>query len=310
MTKILVIGLGAVGCLYAAKLQQAGAQVAVVCRSNFEQVKTRGIEVKSIWGDFIFQPNQVLKNCEEYVGEADFIIAATKIVQGLDLPKMIAPAVSKNTTIALIQNGIFIEDEMVRAFPNNHLLSVIAFVDVIRDSLNSIIHAGDGKLTIGEFANANPQKTQQLADLFAKVAAPVILSTDIQFDRWKKLLWNASFNSISVVCGNLDTKQILDNLELKRLVRAVMLEVKGLAKLQGYEIEEQLIDQMIASTNARKTPAITSMLVDYRAHRPMESEAILGNALRFATKNNAKVPLIEDLYNKLKIVHASTNQQG
>lgn len=310
MTKILVIGLGAVGCLYAAKLQQAGAQVAVVCRSNFEEVKARGIEVKSIWGDFIFQPNQVLKNCEEYVGEADFIIAATKIVQGLNLPQMIASAVSKNTTIALIQNGIFIEDEMARAFPNNHLLSVIAFVDVIRDSLNSIIHAGDGKLTIGEFLNPNPQKTQQLAGLFTKAAVPVILSADIQFDRWKKLLWNASFNPISVVCGNLDTKQILDNLELKRLVRAVMLEVKGLAKLQGYEIEEQLIDQMIASTNARKTPAITSMLVDYRAHRPMEGEAILGNALHFAAKNNAKAPLIEDLYNKLKIVQASTNQQG
>lgn len=310
MTKILVIGLGAVGCLYAAKLQQAGAQVAVVCRSNFEEVKARGIEVKSIWGDFIFQPNQVLKNCEEYVGEADFIIAATKIVQGLNLPQMIASAVSKNTTIALIQNGIFIEDEMARAFPNNHLLSVIAFVDVIRDSLNSITHAGDGKLTIGEFLNPNPQKTQQLAGLFTKAAVPVILSADIQFDRWKKLLWNASFNPISVVCGNLDTKQILDNLELKRLVRAVMLEVKGLAKLQGYEIEEQLIDQMIASTNARKTPAITSMLVDYRAHRPMEGEAILGNALHFAAKNNAKAPLIEDLYNKLKIVQASTNQQG
>lgn len=310
MTKILVIGLGAVGCLYAAKLQQAGAQVAVVCRSNFEEVKARGIEVKSIWGDFIFQPNQVLKNCEEYQGEADFIIAATKIVQGLNLPQMIASAVSKNTTIALIQNGIFIEDEMARAFPNNHLLSVIAFVDVIRDSLNSITHAGDGKLTIGEFLNPNPQKTQQLAGLFTKAAVPVILSADIQFDRWKKLLWNASFNPISVVCGNLDTKQILDNLELKRLVRAVMLEVKGLAKLQGYEIEEQLIDQMIASTNARKTPAITSMLVDYRAHRPMEGEAILGNALHFAAKNNAKAPLIEDLYNKLKIVQASTNQQG
>lgn len=310
MTKILVIGLGAVGCLYAAKLQQAGAQVAVVCRSNFEEVKSRGISVKSIWGDFVFQPNQVLKNCEEYEGEADFIIAATKIVQGLNLPQMIAPAVSKNTTIALIQNGIFIEDEMARAFPNNHLLSVIAFVDVIRDSLNSIIHAGDGKLTIGEFLNPNPQKTRQLADLFEKVSVPIILSANIQFDRWKKLLWNASFNPISVVCGNLDTKQILDNLEMKRLVRAIMLEVKGLAKLQGCEIEEQLIDQMIASTNARKTPAITSMLVDYRAHRPMEIEAILGNALRFAAKNNAKAPLIEDLYNKLKIVHASSNKQG
>lgn len=310
MTKVLVVGLGAVGCLYAAKLAQAGAEVSVVCRSNYEEVKNHGINIKSIWGDFVFKPNRVLKNVEDYKEEPDFIIAATKIVKGLDLPKMIAPAVSKNTTIALIQNGIFIENEIAVAFPNNHLLSIIAFVDVVRTSLNSILHAGDGKLTIGEFSNANLAKTKLLSDLLNKVSVPTILSANIQFDRWKKLLWNASFNPISVVYGDLDTGQILDNLELKKLVRDVMFEVRALAKLQGYEIDEQLIDQMISSTEMRKTPAITSMLVDYRAKRGMESEAILGNALRFAAKNNAKAPLIQDLYNKLKIVEAGSNQQG
>jgi len=310
MTKILVFGLGAIGCLYAAKLQQAGAQVAVVCRSNYDQVKTCGINIKSIWGDFVFHPNQVLKNAGDYKDEPDFIIVATKIVKGLNLPQMIAPAVVKKTTIALIQNGIFIEDEIAQAFPNNQILSIIAFVDVIRTSLNSIVHAGEGHLTIGEFANENRAKTQLLFDLLNKALVPTILSEDIQFNRWKKLLWNASFNPISVVGGNLDTKQILDNLELKKLVRCVMLEVVALAKLQGFEIEEQLIDQMIASTQARKTPAITSMLVDFRSKKPMEIEAILGNALRFAIKNNVKVPLIEDLYKKLKIVETGANQQG
>lgn len=129
---------------------------------------------------------------------------------------------------------------------------------------------------------------------------PCVLSQDIQFDRWKKLLWNASFNPISVVEGELDTKQILDDPRLKSLVRNVMFEVKTLAKTQGYEISEELIEQTIDSTAARSVPSITSMLLDFKARRKMEIEAILGNSLRFASEKNVDLPLMQNLYQKLK----------
>lgn len=304
MTKILTIGAGAIGCLYLGMLSLSKDVEALLCaRSNFKKIKKNGVEINSIWKDFHFTPKKILQNPSEFSGENDFLIIATKSLPSLNLPKLIAPLVSKKTTIILIQNGLFIEEEIARAFPRNHILSVIAFVDVIKFDHNKIKHAGDGLLTIGEFQNFNPEKTALFQKLLNEVGVPNILSENILFDRFKKLLWNASFNPISVLAGQLNTKEILDNLELKKLVKNTMFEIANLAAFCGFEISENLIDEIIAKTQARKNPALTSMLLDFQNNREMEIEAILGNALNFAAKNNLKMPLILEFYQKLKIIN-------
>jgi len=300
MTKILVIGTGAIGSFYAGKLWQSGAEVSVVCRSDYEKVKQDGINVKSYLGDFNFKPHQVLREAKEFKDVADFVIVATKVLPEISVPDLIAPVVTSSTSIALIQNGIFIENDLARAFPNNHLISIIAFVGLRKEAPALVEHDSEGRLIIGEYQNFNQKKTAELFDLWHKAGVPCILSNDIQHDRWKKLLWNASFNPISVVAGGLDTKQILDDVKLKNLVRNIMLEVVLLAKAQGYEISEDLIDQTIDVTHKRQVPAITSMLLDFRAKRKMEVEAILGNSLRFAKEKSINLPLLSELYQKLR----------
>ena len=300
MTKILLIGAGAIGSLYAGKLAQAGAEIHAVCRSDYEEVKNSGIEIKSLWGDFNFKPHKVLRDVKDFTGIADFILIATKVLPEISLPDLIKPALSPQTSIALIQNGIFIEKDLARAFPHHHLLSIIAFVALRKEHPAFVEHDADGRLTLGEYQNPNPKKTDELFNLWQKVGVPCVLSSDIQYDRWKKLLWNASFNPISVVAGGLDTKQILDDPQLKNLVRNVMKEVALLAKAQGYEIGEDLIEQTIDATYKRKVPAITSMLLDFRAKRKMEIEAILGNSLRFAEEKSVNLPLMSQLYQKLQ----------
>lgn len=299
MTKILVVGVGAIGGLYAAKLAQGGAEVSVVCRSDYEEVKQGGIAIKSYWGDFNFKPAQVLRDVKDFKGEADFIIIATKALPEISLPKLIAPAVRKNTTIAIIQNGIFIEKDLAKAFPSNQLLSVIAFVGVRKEKPAFVEHDAEGRLTIGEYQNPDAPKTKILFDILISAGVPCVLSADIQLDRWKKLLWNASFNPISVAAGGLDTKEILDDEKLHEKVKNVMREVAILAKAQGYEISEELMDQTIDVTYKRKVPAITSMLLDFRSKRKMEIEAILGNALNFAKEKSLHLPLMENLYQKI-----------
>jgi 2-dehydropantoate 2-reductase len=303
MTKILTIGAGAVGCLYSAMLSlSAQVEVSLVGRSNFAEIKKEGVEINSIWQNFNFKPKEILQNASDFKREADFLIVATKSLPSLNLPKLIAGAVSEKTTIILIQNGIFIEEEIARAFSKNHLLSVIAFVDVVKISANLIKHAGEGNLTIGEFQNANKEKTALFQNLLSEVGVPNNLSENILFERFKKLLWNASFNPISVLFGQLNTKEILDDLALKNLVKKSMLEVSNLAASCGFEISENLIDEIILKTHARKNPALTSMLLDFKAGREMEIQAILGNALEFAQKQNVQMPLIKALQQQLKNV--------
>jgi 2-dehydropantoate 2-reductase len=294
--KILIIGAGAIGGLYAGKLSQAGAEVSVICRSDYEKVKRDGIRVESIWGDFKFIPKNVYANSSEVKEKFDFVIVTTKVLPEISLKELISPALDSNSSIALIQNGIFIEKEVAKIFPNSHLASIIAFVATEKTAAGLIKHTDNGKLTFGEYSHANPSKTKALIDLFSSSKVPCFLAEDIQLERWKKLLWNASFNPISVLAGGLDTKEMLDNPQITDLIKNVMCEVALLAKTQGYEISEELIDKTIQDTKNRAIPARSSMLIDFEAKKPLEFEAILGNALRFAKEKHVTTPYISTLY--------------
>ena len=296
MTKILVVGTGAVGGFYAAKLAQADAEVSVLCRSDYEIVKKNGIKIKSLWGDFHFTPKNVLQNSHDYREKADFILVATKALPEISLASLLVPVLHPQVSIILIQNGIFIEKPVAEAFPDNHLISAIAFIDAVRKASGLIEHAGDGKLTIADFVNSNPRKTEKLISLWQKVGVPCDFVSDIQKERWKKLLWNAAFNPISVLAGCLNTQEILNNIFLKNLVRSAMKEVALLAKVEGYEISDELIEEKIITTHERKNPAKTSMLIDFEAKRKMEVEAILGNAIRFAEEKNILTPTLKSFY--------------
>ena len=122
--RVIIIGAGAVGCLYGAKLSQVGAEVSVVARSDYDVVKDHGYQIQCIWGDFIFKPTHVLKDIHDYPETADIILVATKVLPDINIPKIIHPVVSENTTILLIQNGMFIEAPIKKACPNN-LLALI-----------------------------------------------------------------------------------------------------------------------------------------------------------------------------------------
>jgi 2-dehydropantoate 2-reductase len=183
--KILVIGTGAIGGLYAAKLSQAGAEVSVVCRSDYEQVKQGGMKIKSLWGDFVFKPHQVLRDVKEFKEKADFILIATKVLPEISLPDIIKPVLTSETSIAIIQNGIFIEKDLAQAFPNHHLLSIIAFIAVKKEQPALVEHDDNGKLIIGEKQNPNPQKggfgLRTLHSTNSKSSRPILLGDSSPF---------------------------------------------------------------------------------------------------------------------------------
>jgi 2-dehydropantoate 2-reductase len=299
MTKILVVGTGAIGGFYAGKLAQAGAEISVLCRSDYDAVKKSGITIESYWGDFHFSPKKVLRNLSEYNEKADFILVATKVLPEISLPNLLAPVLNKNTSIVLLQNGIHIEKPIADSFPNHHLISVIAFVGVAKIAAAKINHQEYGRLIIGDFPSGVSSKTLQLVELLRKSQVPVEISENIQIERWKKLVWNAPFNPISVIAGGLNTKEMLDNSEIEKLARNVMQEVCLLAEADGFKLPENISEKTIDLTHQMK-PYKTSMLLDFEAKRPMEIEAILGNAILFAQKKSIATPYLSGLYSDLK----------
>ena len=306
--RILVVGTGAIGGFYGGKLAQAGARVATLCRSDYEAVKSEGIRVTSTYGNFHFVPEKVIRDPKDYGSPPDYLLVGLKVLPEIDTAEMIKEVVGPDTAIVLLQNGVEIEEPVARAFPNNRIISGLAFICVTRADPGHIDHVDFGRLVIGRFPAGKSDKTDLLAGLFNDSGVPCTVSEDVVTDRWRKLVWNAPFNPISVLAGGADTKAMVDNPESLELARQVMEEVCKVAEAVGHPLPAGVVEENIEGTR-RMSPYKSSMLVDFEAGRPMEVEAILGNGIRAAKRHRVAVPHMESLYALLKLVDEKIRSQ-
>jgi len=299
MIKVLVIGAGAVGAFYGSLLAQAGAEVSVVCRSDYDQVKQHDFIINSqALGRWNFTPAQVLKNVADFKGTPDYILLCTKVIPALDRVALIRPAVGRNTAIVFIQNGVEIEQEMLNAFPRNELVSGLAFICCNRTGPGEILHLAYGRLALGNLPNGISRKTVQLCELFNQSGIDCGAVDNIVTGRWQKCVWNAPFNPLSVLSGGLLTLDILQTQEF--FVRSIMQEICDIAAASGHPLPDDIVNINIENTYAMP-PYKTSMLLDYESSQPMETEAILGNALRAAQRLGVAAPHLESVYALMKL---------
>ncbi|MBF0161437.1 MAG: 2-dehydropantoate 2-reductase [Magnetococcales bacterium] len=292
--EVLVVGTGAVGGYYAAQLAKAGARVSTTHRSDLMVVREQGIHIDALHGPQHFRPAQVLAEVAEFAGSPDYILVALKVLEEIPTAELIRPAVGAETAILLLQNGVNIEEPVAEAFPANELLSGLAFVCLNRTAPGHIRHTCYGHLNIGRFPGGPSAAAERLAQLFVAAGTPCAVTENIALERWKKLVWNAAFNPLSVL-GQATTRAILDQPESAQLAQQIMTEVCAIATACGFPLGEETVQKNLQATR-RMQPYQTSMLLDDQAGRSMEVEAILGNAVRAGRRHRVATPGLECLY--------------
>ncbi|WP_133717236.1 ketopantoate reductase family protein [Methylocaldum gracile] len=297
---VLVIGSGAVGSFYGSLLAKQGAKVSMVARSDYVHVKAHGIDITSDTklGAYHFRPQTVVRNAAELTEKPDYVLLCIKVVENADRIGLLKDAVGPDTSIVLVSNGIDIEDEIAKAFPDNELISGLAFICVTRTAPGKIWHQAYGRLALGNYPQGLSKKTLALCRVFEQSGITCVASEDIVAARWQKCVWNAPFSPLSVLSAGLSTNDILSTQE--SFVRAIMEEVCLIAKATGHPLPEDTVDKNIESTY-KMPPYKTSMLLDFEAGRPMETEAILGNAVRAGWNAGVPIPHLESVYALMKL---------
>jgi 2-dehydropantoate 2-reductase len=299
---VLIVGAGAVGALFGSALARQGARVSVVCRSDYDAVSRDGYDIRSkSFGDHRFRPDQVYRNVADCREPPDYLLLTSKVLENVDRAALIRPAVGTRTVIVLIQNGVDIEPPIAEAFPDNELLSSLAFVAVGRGAPGQVNHLSLGSLILGRYPAGVTPAAQALAAAFEAGKVPCKLTENVIGARWQKAVWNAVFNPISILGGVLDTNAMLRTDAEVAFARRAMQEVCDVAQAAGHPQSPALIEQMLATTRAM--PAYkTSMALDYENGRPMEIEAILGNTVRAARKAGVATPNLDAIYALSKMV--------
>ncbi|KAI9291909.1 ApbA-domain-containing protein [Neoconidiobolus thromboides FSU 785] len=319
MVNIINVGCGAVGALYSSRLaKNEHVNMYVIVRSGYNVVQENGFQIKSkTFQDYQFKPAKVFPSIEEASKDGivfDYVLITLKALPDqYDIPKMIEPLISNNTTIVVVQNGIDIEPPYKEKYPNNLLIGCVANVAVTQTEPGVIDEAGRSIISLSTFNTAkksnpnelpNEPELLQLIKLFRDGDVEIQLVPDITIVRWNKIIWNGSFSPICILSGGCHTLNIHQDKEGEDLVRRSMQEIFDLAeaviggKFPDWVPEHTVEGYLSRSYGMAYKP---SLLIDYERKNKLELEATLGNMVRKAKEINYPVPLSETYYILLKL---------
>ncbi|MDY5125644.1 MAG: putative 2-dehydropantoate 2-reductase [Prevotella sp.] len=293
--KYAIIGTGAIGGYYGGKLANAGFDVHFLLHSDYDYVRQHGIQVNSCNGDFHLGAPNIYNNVEE-MPKVDVVIVALKSTNNHLLRQLLAPLLNPGTLVLMIQNGIGIEPDVEKLFPDAWLAAGLAFICSNKTKPGIVDHLFYGNINIGNYSAPKPVIDTLIAD-FDKAGVKAF-DVDYLEARWKKAVWNMPFNGMSVVL-NAQTDQLLADASTRTLIKAQMMEVVMAANALGVEnIDETFADKMIANTDAM-VPYSPSMKLDHDYHRPMEVYYLYTRPIQEAASAGVDMPLLKDLEQKL-----------
>ena len=297
--KIVIVGCGAVGLFYGAKLALSGQDVHFLMRQDFDQVSKYGIKIESASGEAEYLENPSIYRDALEIGPCDLIIVAIKSTDNKALESLIPKLIKKETAIMTLQNGLGNEEFIAKKFGSYRVLGGLCFVCLNRVSKGVVRHIAQGTISCGEFMGLPLPRTHDVALMFKSAGIPFIVAESLIEQRWKKLVWNIPFNGISISEGGVDTSVILKDKSLLFLVEALMREVIQVANKLGYNLSNSLIDHNIKETKSMG-PYRPSSMIDFMEGRPVEVEAIWGNPVRVGRSVGVEIPRMEALYDSIK----------
>jgi 2-dehydropantoate 2-reductase len=310
--KIAVVGCGAVGSFYGAKLARAGQEVHFLLRSDYEAVRRNGVIIKSAQGDFNVRPR--CAKAPEQIGPSDLVMIALKATANDRFPKLLPPLVSQNTAVLTLQNGLGNEEALAELFSKEQIMGGLCFVCLNRIGPGVIRHMDHGQIVMGEFKRWPEPRTHDIASMFRDAGVPCKVTANLAQSHWEKLVWNIPFNGLGVASAAgyeafayqemppllsrssncLSTDLLLADPRWAELVKDLMLEVISAANRLGFEIPPALADKQIERTRTM-AGYIASTVIDFERGLPIELNALFLEPLRLAQKSGTPTPRLQRL---------------
>lgn len=192
---------------------------------------------------------------EEGIKPFDFIVVTTKNIADVapTVAEIIEPAVTPgHSTIVLVQNGLNIEKPLVAKYPSNVVLSGVSLIGATETAPGKIRHDDKDVLKIGSYSSpdVSPGDGEAAAKKFVEIynacgKVECIFDADVPFTRWRKLIYNSSFNSVATILRLDTTRMRISEHIIDNLIRPVMLEIKATAKAAGVELPEDIAETTI-----------------------------------------------------------------
>jgi 2-dehydropantoate 2-reductase len=298
--RIAVMGTGAVGGYFGAKLAAAGHDVGFIARGTHLEALVRfGLTIESFLGDFHIHQTFFTADPAQ-IGAVDLVLFCVKSYDTTAAVEMIAPLIGDETKILSLQNGVDNPQKISQRWGNKKTLPGVVYsgAAVVRPAV--IKHSAGGRIEFGALDTASSEAARCIQRAFVKAEIPCEIIPDIRKAQWRKLLWNAPFCAISSLT-RATVRDIVESDSLRQLGIDCMQEVIEAAKIQEVDLEKSLTDETIAFSRSLGDFK-PSMLQDLEAGKPLEHEAFNGIIVNLLHETGKTAPINRVFYRTLSYI--------
>lgn len=297
MKRIAIVGAGAVGCYYGARLAQGGLNVTFLLRSDYEYVSRNGLEIQSVSGDFTLPEVQCEQSATD-IGKVDLVIVAWKTTANANYQNVIEPLLHEGSRILTLQNGLGNVEELARLFGAERVFGGLCFVCINRLSAGVISHTASGLIRVGKYQPSSRFELHSLVEYLSNGGVHCEAVENLEKAQWMKLVWNIPFNGLSISEGGIDTEALLNIPGMESKILRIMKEIQAVAAELGHEISDGFLERQIEITKpmGRYRP---SSMIDFIEGREVEIGSIWQEPIRQAQELGVDVPEIECLLIKI-----------
>jgi 2-dehydropantoate 2-reductase len=307
--RILIVGAGAVGGYFGARLAEAGRDVTFLVRaSRAEQLRRDGLSVISPHGDVLLTPKLI--GAGEIDGPYDLVLLSVK-AYALDAAiDDLAPAVGPDTMILPVLNGMRHIDVLTHRFGEGPVLGGVCIVATEIDGKGRIVQIAETQqLAYGE---RNGEVTPRLRLLDATLQGAGFdahLSTDIIQAMWEKWVMLASIGAVTCLLRGAigEVVAIPGGAELSL---QVLDECAVVSSACGHKPSQAFQSRQAAAMTAPGSPLTSSMYRDLRKGAPVEVDHILGDLLARAVAKGVATPLLNAAFINLRIYQAGLSKHS
>jgi len=316
---VAIIGAGAVGSYYGARLHEAGHDVRFFMRGpNLDTCHVNGLTVQSIAGDMHIPASelQTFSNTKD-IGEVDWVVLGLKSTALQVVPALVRPCLGQHSRVLAIMNG-FVDDQLVDLLPEaRSVFGGMAFICVNRISPGVIHHSFYGPL-LGGLARVDPNQQHELElleQLWQPTKVPFTTTPTLLRGRWEKSAWNIPFSGLSVAMGGITIDQIVGDQGLRKLAKQIMCEVVAVANADlqahcGGDDWEPLGEAHMTKMwdlSDNMGPYRPSTMIDLLAGKPIEVEYLFSQPLQRAWALGVEVPYMHMMVTQIEAIQRMRN---
>jgi 2-dehydropantoate 2-reductase len=302
--KIAILGSGAVGGYYGARLARAGHDVTFVARgAHLAAIRERGLEIRSpALGDF------VARGCAEEdtskVGVVDLVLFAVKTYDNPTALPLLKPMLGDSTAVLTVQNGVDSPGEVAAAAGEQRTLGGTTYIATALESPGLIVQTGDHRrIVFGETFGELPRITDRVTRIHEAFAAADIQSYPVGDGRvpiWEKFVFLASLAGFTGA-ARLPIGPVWSDPFTKTQFLSGCREIEAVARAEGVPVAADVVDRIVPYIDAIPGTMRSSLLIDLQAGKRIEVEALQGTVVRRGAARGVPTPIISTLYSILKL---------